>query len=99
MALAGAYDLQEGGRSAGERWLEAFTTSCYHQTCDAWSPEWDLRGAVQEVELYHGIGARLANSREWPQWNPGSEFKQVRDQSTDLRRSGSQAPLRTGEPG
>lgn len=89
MALAGAYDLQEGGRAAGERWLEAFTTHCYHQTCDNWSPDWDLRGAAQETELYFGIGARLANSRDWPQWSPGSEFRQVRDRSADARRGGS----------
>ena len=98
MALAGAYDLQEGGRPAGERWLEAFTSNCYHQTCDAWSPDWDLRGAAQEAELYHAIGARLANSRAWPQWTPGSEFKQIRDQSREVRRPDSQ-PLPAGERG
>jgi Zn-dependent M28 family amino/carboxypeptidase len=92
MALAGAYDLQDGGRAAGERWLDAFTTSCYHQTCDAWSPNWDLRGAAQEAELYYGIGARLASSRDWPEWNPGSEFKELRDKSTNDRRPGAQMP-------
>jgi Zn-dependent M28 family amino/carboxypeptidase len=86
MALAGAYDLQNGGRAAGERWLDAYTTNCYHQTCDAWSPQWDLRGAEQEAELYLGIGARLANSREWPEWNAASEFKKVRDESANARR-------------
>ena len=86
MALAGAYDLEDGGRAAGERWLEAFTTNCYHQTCDAWAPSWDLRGAGQEADLYHAIGARLANSREWPQWKAGSEFKKVRDGTARSRR-------------
>ena len=86
MALAGAYDLQDGGREAGERWLSDFTANCYHQTCDAWSPDWDLRGAVQEAELFHAIGARLANSREWPKWLPTSEFAKVREQSVAARR-------------
>ncbi len=89
MALAGAYELQDGGLAASERWLEAFTSNCYHQTCDAWSPDWDLRGAAQEAELYRGIGARLANSRDWPQWNEGSEFRQVRDQSAAARGGSS----------
>ena len=71
MALAGAYDLANGGRAAGERWLNDFTANCYHQTCDAWSPSWDLSGAVQEAELFYAIGARLANGREWPQLEGG----------------------------
>jgi len=86
MALAGAYDLVEGGRPAGERWLNDFTTNCYHQTCDAWSADWDLRGAVQETELFYAIGARLANGREWPKWRPSSEFAKVRAQSDAARR-------------
>jgi Zn-dependent M28 family amino/carboxypeptidase len=90
MALAGAYDLRDGGRSAGERWLDAFTSRCYHQTCDAWSPSWDLRGAAQEAELYHSIGARLANSRDWPEWNNSSEFAKVRLQSNGVRAGARQ---------
>jgi len=85
MALSGAYDMASGGRPAGERWLESFTSTCYHQTCDAWSPTWNLEGAAQEAELFYAIGARLANSREWPQWNATSEFAKVRAQSEAAR--------------
>ena len=85
MALAGAYDLQAGGRAAGDRWLDAFTGKCYHQTCDAWSSSWDLRGAAQEAELFYAIGNRLANSRDWPQWSPSSEFAKVRAESAGSR--------------
>jgi Zn-dependent M28 family amino/carboxypeptidase len=88
MALAGAYDLQVGGRAAGEKWLSDFTTNCYHQACDSWSPSWDLSGAVQEAELFYAIGARLANSRQWPGWKPGSEFGKVRQDSAARRRGG-----------
>lgn len=86
MALAGAYDLVNGGRQAGERWLNDFTANCYHQTCDAWSPDWDLRGAQQEADLFYAIGARLANSREWPQWYSSSEFAKVRRESEAARQ-------------
>jgi Zn-dependent M28 family amino/carboxypeptidase len=95
MALAGAYDMKRGGRPAGEKWLNSFTATCYHQTCDAWAPTWNLQGAAQEAELFYAIGARLANSRMWPQWNPSSEFAKVRSAS-DAARSG--APKR-GERG
>jgi Zn-dependent M28 family amino/carboxypeptidase len=86
MALAGAYDMQNGGREAGEKWLSDFTANCYHQTCDSWSPSWDLRGAVQEASLFYDIGLRLANSREWPTWYPSSEFRKVREESASARR-------------
>jgi Zn-dependent M28 family amino/carboxypeptidase len=96
MALAGAYDIVNGGRAAGERWLDDFTARCYHQTCDAWSASWDLRGAAQEAELFYAIGSRLANNRDWPQWNPSSEFARVRDQSAAAR---ARAAGRRGERG
>jgi Zn-dependent M28 family amino/carboxypeptidase len=89
MALAGAYDMVDGGRPAGERWLSSFTTNCYHQTCDAWAPSWDLRGAAQEAALFYAIGERLANSREWPQWNASSEFAKVRAKSAAARAQGA----------
>jgi Zn-dependent M28 family amino/carboxypeptidase len=85
MALAGAYDMKNGGRVAGEKWLSDFTATCYHQTCDSWSPTWNLEGAAQEAELFYAIGARLANSRDWPQWSPSSEFAKVRAQSAAAR--------------
>jgi len=86
MALAGAYDMADGGRPAGEKWLSAFTATCYHQTCDSWSPSWNLEGAAQEADLFYAIGARLANSREWPAWRATSEFKKVRDASASARK-------------
>ena len=95
MALAGAYDMVDGGRPAGEKWLSSFTATCYHQTCDAWSPTWNLRGAAQEAEMFYAIGARLANSRAWPQWNASSEFAKVRAASSAARSSGG----RPGERG
>ena len=87
MALAGAYDFEKGGRAKGERWLDDFTAHCYHQTCDAWSPTWNLDGAAQEAQLFYAIGARLANSRDWPRWNASSEFAKIRSKSASARSS------------
>jgi len=91
MALAGAYDMADCGRPAGEAWLSRFTANCYHQACDSWSPDWNLAGAAQEADLFYAIGARLANSREWPQWRSSSEFKAVRDKSAAARGGTSRA--------
>jgi Zn-dependent M28 family amino/carboxypeptidase len=84
MALSGGPDLREGGRAAGDRWLADYMR-CYHQTCDTWDANWDLRGAVQDIELFHSLGAELANSNLWPEWRSASEFKAVRDQSIKER--------------
>ncbi len=89
MALAGAYDMVDGGRAAGEQWLSSFTANCYHQTCDSWSPSWNLAGAKQEADLFYAIGERLANSREWPQWRASSEFRKVREESSAARGTGA----------
>jgi Zn-dependent M28 family amino/carboxypeptidase len=85
MGIAGGADLVTGGRAAGDQWIADYTGSCYHQTCDAWSADWDLRGAVQDIELFHTIVRDLGNSRRWPQWNDGSEFKALRDASAYAR--------------
>ena len=84
MAMSGGADLLDGGREAGDRWLAGYM-KCYHQACDRWSPDWDLRGAAQDIALLQAIGGQLANSRRWPQWRPGSEFRAVRQQSQSAR--------------
>lgn len=86
MGIAGAVDLKQGGVRAGQAWIDAYTGACYHQACDAWSPDWNLDGAVQDVELIGTLGERLARSAAWPQWKPGSEFKAIRDASAAARR-------------
>jgi Zn-dependent M28 family amino/carboxypeptidase len=81
MGIAGASNLKQGGSAAGQAWIDAYTGQCYHQACDAWGPDWNLDGAVQDIELVGTIGAELANSNRWPQWKPGSEFKAIRDKA------------------
>jgi len=85
MAISGAADMREGGREAGNRWLEGYMR-CYHQACDAWDASLDFRGAAQDVELFHAIGKRLASSTRWPQWRSDSEFYGVRAKSDAQRR-------------
>ncbi|MCT2559762.1 M28 family metallopeptidase [Tsuneonella sp. YG55] len=85
MGIAGASDLVEGGTAAGQAWVDAYTGTCYHAACDAWSEEWNLAGAVQDIALFRDIGAELANSDRWPGWKAGSEFKSIRDASEAAR--------------
>jgi Zn-dependent M28 family amino/carboxypeptidase len=87
MAIAGGSDLIEGGRAAGEQWITDYIGNCYHQTCDAWDPEWDLRGAAQDVELFHTIIKDLGSGDRWPHWKRGSEFKALRELSDAMRQN------------
>jgi Zn-dependent M28 family amino/carboxypeptidase len=85
MGIAGGADLVEGGRAAGDQWIADYIGNCYHQTCDEWSADWDLRGAAEDIELFRTIIEDLGNSTRWPQWKSGSEFKAIRDKSEDAR--------------
>lgn len=85
MAMGGGADLVEGGRAAGDAWLAAYMR-CYHQPCDRWSADWDLRGATADIELFHAIGSDLANSRRWPGWRAQSEFGAIRAATAAERR-------------
>jgi Zn-dependent M28 family amino/carboxypeptidase len=85
MGMGGGHDLLNGGREAGDRWVQEYTDQCYHQACDRWNPAWDLRGAAQDITLLYEMTRDLANSRVWPDWNAASEFKSVRDSSGKQR--------------
>ncbi len=85
MGIGGGPDLVVGGREAGDRWVSNYTANCYHQPCDDWNPLWDLRGAAQDVALLYDVSRSLANSKAWPDWNTGSEWKDLRAQSNPAR--------------
>ena len=42
---------------------------------------------VQDAELLHAVGLRLANSKDWPNWSEDSEFRSKRDESASERAS------------
>ena len=87
MGLGGGADLIEGGRAAGDKWVSDYTANCYHQPCDAWSPDWDLRGAAQDVELFYVMGKAIASDpADWPDWKDGSEFKAIRERTAGVRK-------------
>ncbi len=58
----------------------------YHQAADEWLPGMDFRGAAEDLEVVYAVGMALANSRDWPEWKPGSEFGPVREESAAARR-------------
>src|SRR4029077_10987688 len=51
----------------------------YHQPSDDVKPDWDLSGAVQDVDLLFEVGYQVANADKFPEWKAGNEFKPKRD--------------------
>ena len=86
MGIAGASNLKTGGVVAGQAWIDAYTGHCYHQTCDTIGADWNLAGAVQDLDLIGTITDELAHSARWPQWKPGSEFEAIRAKSEAARK-------------
>jgi Zn-dependent M28 family amino/carboxypeptidase len=58
---------------------DEFDLKDYHQVTDEIKPDWDLSGAVQDVDLLFEVGYQVANGDKFPEWKPGSEFKAKRD--------------------
>ncbi|WP_392343672.1 M28 family metallopeptidase [Pseudoalteromonas prydzensis] len=48
---------------------------CYHQPCDRYRDEWDLSGAVQDLQLFYQVGFDISEQAQWPKWNENSEFQ------------------------
>jgi len=48
---------------------------CYHQPCDRYRDEWDLSGAVQDLQLFYKVGFDISEQEQWPTWNTNSEFQ------------------------
>ena len=86
MGMGGGADLVEGGRAAGDAWVEAYTARCYHQTCDRWEPTQNYQGAADDVSLAFEAGLALANSTLWPDWTATSEFKPIRARTAAARK-------------
>ena len=46
----------------------------------------------------YDLGRDLANSRDWPDWSPDSEFRAVRDRTAGDRGETAPTPAETPRP-
>jgi Zn-dependent M28 family amino/carboxypeptidase len=58
---------------------DEFDLKDYHQVTDQVNPDWELSGAVQDVDLLFEVGYQVANGDKFPEWKTGIEFKPKRD--------------------
>jgi Zn-dependent M28 family amino/carboxypeptidase len=54
---------------------DEFDSKDYHQVTDEIRPDWDLSGAVQDLQLLFEVGYQVANGDKFPEWKPRSEFR------------------------
>jgi Zn-dependent M28 family amino/carboxypeptidase len=58
-----------------------YTTKDYHGVGDEVRNDWDLSGALEDLQLLLIVGWEVANGESWPEWRPGTEFKALREKS------------------
>ena len=63
----------------GMKKRDEYTEKDYHKVTDEVKPDWDLAGAVEDVQLLFQVGYRVAQGDKWPEWKPGTEFKAKRE--------------------
>lgn len=56
-----------------------YTEQHYHQPSDELRPDWDLSGALDDLQLYFTVGLNVANADRYPEWKPRTEFKAKRE--------------------
>lgn len=74
-------DMVEGGEARGRAMNEHYTANNYHKPSDEVTPEWDMSGGAQDLELMYAVGRGLADSSDWPEWRENAEFRAARTAS------------------
>lgn len=76
----------EGGMNNikhGRKWMLAqmadYDEHRYHKPSDEYNDDWDLSGAVKDLDLMYKIGLKLSQEDSFPNWREGNEFKAKRD--------------------
>src|SRR5438034_256917 len=64
----------------GHQKKDDYVAHHYHQVSDEVDPEWDLSGAVQDVQLLFEVGYQVANGDKFPEWKTSTEFEAKRDE-------------------
>ena len=80
-------DLRVGGEAAGHAATLDYIENRYHKPQDEYNPAWDWSGAVEDLQLYYGLGRALADGSAWPNWYKTAEFRAIRDRDTPQART------------
>lgn len=64
----------------GKQKRDEYTEHDYHKVSDEVKPDWDLSGAVEDLQLLFTVGYKVAEGNVYPEWKPGTEFKAKREE-------------------
>ena len=78
-------DDREHGFEWGQEQANDYRKKRYHQVSDEFDPRWDMGAALEDLQLYYELGSQIANSDQFPEWYPDSEFRAVREASRNNR--------------
>jgi Zn-dependent M28 family amino/carboxypeptidase len=79
----GGDDDDARGPAFGAAQRADYYANRYHRTSDAYSEDWDVRGAIQDLNLEYHVGLRLSQTGRFPNWVKTSEFRAAREQSRE----------------
>jgi Zn-dependent M28 family amino/carboxypeptidase len=68
----------------GKKQQEQWEATHYHQPSDELTDDWDLSGAVEDVQLCFYLGHQLAQALAMPEWKKGDEFERARKKAQAL---------------
>jgi len=63
----------------GMQIIKEYISKHYHKPSDIVRPDWDMSGAVQQLQYYWMVGYRVAEADKYPEWKPVAEFKTKRE--------------------
>jgi Zn-dependent M28 family amino/carboxypeptidase len=86
LTLGPGTDMLDGGVAAGRAARAKYFAERYHQPADEYDDSWDMRGPTRDTQTLYRLIEAIANSRDWPHWNPDSEFAAERARTDAQRR-------------
>jgi Zn-dependent M28 family amino/carboxypeptidase len=70
----------------GKAQLQSWTDKHYHQRSDEYDPNWNLAGAIEDLQLLTEVGLVAADAPEMQSWTPGDEFEAARKAALEAVR-------------
>ncbi|WP_298759382.1 M20/M25/M40 family metallo-hydrolase [uncultured Psychroserpens sp.] len=76
----GNFDPLSGDKKEEEK-IMTFVTTHYHKVTDEYYDGFNCDNITFDAQLNFLTGLEIANSPLWPNWNEGSQYKAIRDES------------------
>ena len=62
----------------GKKLDDEYRDKHYHRPSDEYSKDWNLEGAIEDLQLMFMVAKRISAEEKWPEWKQGSEFRDIR---------------------